>query len=94
MDQMTFDEVVALYRDRSGMSEAASRNEAIKNSMNPGAALMYLTGTDQIHQHRRKLVNEAGRMDVKTFHDRFLAYGSAPVSLIGEAMTENTGEKA
>ncbi|MDH3734173.1 MAG: DUF885 domain-containing protein, partial [Gemmatimonadota bacterium] len=45
----------ALYVREAGMSEAAARAEAVKNSMFPGAALMYQVGTDAIHRLRREL---------------------------------------
>ncbi len=45
--RMSLDDATAFYRDEAGMSEAASLSEAVKNSANPGAALMYLTG----HRH-------------------------------------------
>ncbi|MGH2346808.1 MAG: DUF885 family protein, partial [Chloroflexota bacterium] len=36
------------YRDQAGMSQGAAMAEAVKNSMFPGTALMYLMGTEQI----------------------------------------------
>jgi len=89
-----FDEAVAVYRDRAGMSPEAAHAEVVKNSMFPGAAVMYLLGTDGIHELRRDLAARAGRrgeeFDLQGFHDRFLSYGSVPVSLIGAAMREET----
>jgi uncharacterized protein (DUF885 family) len=67
------------------MPPAAARAEATKNSMFPGAALMYLTGTDAIHALRRELAARPG-FSLRTFHDRFLAHGSLPVALIAKAM--------
>src|SRR5260221_7971393 len=37
---LTFEEAVAVYRERVGMSHEAARSEACKNSMFPGTALM------------------------------------------------------
>ena len=55
--------------------------------MFPGAALMYLTGTDAIHELRREMSTLQGDTFVlRDFHDRFLSYGSIPVSLIAEEM--------
>ncbi len=87
----TLEEAAACYRDRVGMSPDAALGEAVKNSLFPATALMYLMGTEQIHRLRRDL---AGRPDfnLRAFHDRFLSYGSVPVALIGAAMRgERTG---
>ncbi len=92
--RMSLDEVIAMYRDEAGMSQQAARNEALKNSMNPGAALMYLIGTDQIHSLRRQLVEQDAVMDLGSFHNRFLTHGSAPVSLISEMMIAESSTTA
>jgi len=76
----------AFYRERVGMAPAAARAEAVKNSMFPGTALMYLFGTDAIHRLRRELSRRPG-FELRSFHDRFLSYGSVPVNLIAESMT-------
>jgi len=90
----SFDEAVAVYRDRAHMSPDAAHAEVVKNSMFPGAAVMYLMGTDGIHELRRDLTaraaNRSEPFDLQRFHDRFLSYGSVPVSLIGAAMREET----
>ena len=43
------------------MPAAAARNEAIKNSMFPGAAMMYLVGTEAIHDLRRQIAEREGQ---------------------------------
>jgi len=84
------DEAAAIYRDRVGMWPEASHAEVVKNSLFPGAAVIYLMGADAIHELRRDLAARAARrgdlFDLCGFHDRFLSYGSVPVSLIGAAM--------
>lgn len=82
----TLEEATACYRDSVAMSPEAARAEAVKNSMFPGTALMYLTGTDRIHQLRRLAAREKG-FELRSFHDRFLSYGSVPVALVAAAMT-------
>ena len=47
---LSFDDAVALYRDRVGMSPDAARGEACKNSMFPGTALMYWLGTEGLQR--------------------------------------------
>ena len=90
------DEAAAIYRDRVGMSPEASYAEVVKNSMFPGAAVIYLMGADAIHELRRDLAARAARrgdlFDLCGFHDRFLSYGSVPVSLIGAAMRKENDD--
>lgn len=83
---LTLEQAAACYRDRVGMSADAAHSEAVKNSLFPATALMYLTGTEQIHRLRRDLEATTPDFDLQAFHDRFLSYGSVPVSLIAAAM--------
>jgi uncharacterized protein (DUF885 family) len=65
------------------MAPEAAHNEAVKNSLFPGAAMMYLIGTDQIHDLRRAVAaREGAGFNLARFHNDFLSYGSIPVSLI------------
>jgi uncharacterized protein (DUF885 family) len=85
---MTLDEAAAFYADRTAMSAGAARQEAIKNSIFPAAALMYLNGTDQIWRLRRERERADGSgFNLQRFHDAFLSHGSIPVSLIAEHMS-------
>ncbi len=84
--EWTLEQAAACYRDRVGMSGDAAHAEAVKNSLFPGTALMYLMGTEQIHRLRRDLASRTPGFDLRRFHDRFLSYGSIPVSLISAAM--------
>lgn len=71
------------------MPAAAAMAEAVKNSMFPGAAVMYLMGRDAIKRLREDMVAMEGRQfSLKRFHDTFLSYGSIPVSLIATAMKQ------
>ncbi len=89
--RMTLAEAASLYANEVGMAPEAARAEAVKNSMFPGAALMYLMGTDQIHRLRGELAaREGAGFSLRAFHDRFLSYGSVPVSLIARAMLTGT----
>lgn len=83
----TLEEATAFYRDQVGMTPQAAHSEAVKNSMFPGTAMMYLIGTDLVHNLRRDLAAQRGSdFNLRDFHDQFLSYGSVPVSLIGAAM--------
>jgi hypothetical protein len=93
--RLSLDGAARFYHEQTAMPTAAARQEAIKNSMFPGAALMYLTGTDQIwHLRRDREHMEGDRFNLRRFHDRFLSYGSVPVALIAKAMGEEQGEEA
>jgi uncharacterized protein (DUF885 family) len=85
--EYNLDQAATFYRERVGMSDIAAHGEAVKNSMFPGTATMYLVGTDLIHQLRRELAAQQGdSFNLRQFHDRLLSFGSVPVTLIGELM--------
>ena len=84
---VALEDAAAFYRAKVGLSPEAAHAEAVKNSMFPGTAMMYLMGTDLIHQLRRDVAaREGAAFDLCRFHDRFLSYGSVPVALICRAM--------
>lgn len=68
------------------MSVEAARSEVTKNSMFPATAAMYLLGTDSIHKLRDESAKKDSSFSMSKFHDRFLKYGSVPVSLIASGM--------
>lgn len=77
------------YRERVGMAEAAARADAVKTSMFPGTALMYLTGTEQIHRLRQAVARREGPgFTLRRFHDRLLGCGSIPVALAAQMLLE------
>lgn len=85
--RMSQDEAVTFYQEQAGMSPAAARGEVTKNGMFPGGAVMYLHGTDAIHDLRRRMSEVQGNgFHLGRFHDAFLAHGSVPVTLVAEAM--------
>jgi hypothetical protein len=84
---LSLDETAAFYEREAGMPASAARNEAIKNSMFPGAAMMYLVGTEAIHDLRREIAEREGNaFSLRAFHDRVLHYGAIPVALIARDM--------
>ncbi len=75
------------YEDQAFMSQAAARGEAVRNSMYPGAAVMYWLGTRGIHRLRAEVQRREGAaFSLRRFHDRFLSYGAIPVALISRLM--------
>ncbi len=88
--KLTLDQAQAFYADRVAMSESASRAEAVKNTMFPGAAMMYLIGSDAIVNLREQMKSKHGdAFNLKNFHDALLSYGSIPVPLIAQGMQTN-----
>jgi uncharacterized protein (DUF885 family) len=82
---LTFEQAIAVYRDRIGMSHDAATAEACKNSMFPGTALMYWLGTDTLHRLRStRARREGAAFSLKQFHDRVLSFGSIPLPLVSE----------
>ena len=69
------------------MPAGAAFGEAVRNSMNPCTALMYLPGCDRIHALRAEMAALQGaRFNLRNFHDQFLSYGSIPVALAAREM--------
>lgn len=86
---LSLDDAAAFYHERTGMAVPAARAEAIKNSMFPGAAAMYLLGIEGIRDLRAAVVaREGAAFQLRDFHDRFLAHGSLPVALIARSMLD------
>jgi hypothetical protein len=82
--RMSLEDAARFYRREAGMPESASWSEAVKNSMFPGGALMYLMGTDGIRALRKDMEATRGdAFDLPAFHDGLLANGSIPVTLAG-----------
>ena len=85
--RMSQEEAEAFYREVAGMSVAAAQGEVTKNGMFPAGAVMYLAGTDGIHDLRRRLSELQGpAFDLRDFHNTFLSHGSVPVALVAESM--------
>jgi uncharacterized protein (DUF885 family) len=87
--QFGLDEAAAFYEQQAGMGHEAAHGEAVKNSMFPGAAVMYLLGTDRIQELRQEMAKRWGSaFTLRRFHDEFLSYGSIPVALIAQEMVK------
>ena len=49
--------------------------------------MMYLVGTEAIHDLRRQLAEREGStFSLRAFHDRVLQYGAIPMALIAQDM--------
>ena len=84
---MSLAETAAFYAREAGMPTAAAHGEAVKNSMFPGAAMMYLIGLETMFDLRRRYAATRGSaFSLREFHDRLLDYGAIPVTLIARDM--------
>jgi hypothetical protein len=85
--RMSLEQTAQFYATQGMMPDVAARAEAVKNSMFPGAAVMYWLGTQGIHDLRKqRQAREGAAFSPKKFHDRFLSYGAIPVALISRLM--------
>jgi hypothetical protein len=88
----TFEQTMAMYRERAFMPAEAAEKEAARTSMFPGTAVMYWLGTRGLHDLRRDVAAREGAAFVlRQFHDRVLSCGSIPVALVARLMLEETG---
>jgi uncharacterized protein (DUF885 family) len=88
--EFTLEQAAAYYQSNGGMNADFAMREAVKNSMFPGAAMMYLYGSDRIKNFREETSSLMGSSFVlQQFHDKFLSYGSIPVELVCNEMKRN-----
>ncbi len=85
--EFTLEQAAAYYQTHGGMNADFALREAVKNSMFPGTAMMYLFGSDRIKNFREKMASWMGAsFNLRAFHDKFLSYGSVPVELVCQDM--------
>lgn len=83
----SLEEAAAYYQDHAMMPAGSARDEAVKNSLFPGGAIMYLYGVEKIEQLRTNIEAEKkSDFSLKDFHDTFLSYGTIPVARIAKEM--------
>ena len=81
--EFSLEQAAAYYQSHGGMNADFAMREATKNSMFPGAAMMYLYGSDRIKNFRKEISTRMGAaFNLQQFHDKFLSYGSVPVELV------------
>lgn len=85
--EFTLEQAAAYYQSHGGMNADSAFNEAVKNTMFPGAAMIYLFGSDRIKNFREEMASLMGvSFNLREFHDKFLSYGSVPVELVCKEM--------
>jgi len=87
--EMSFDEAVATFVERTGMAPNAATAEVVKCSMFPGTPVMYWLGTRGIIELRDKMrARASASFSLQRFHDDLLGFGSIPVPLIARILSE------
>jgi hypothetical protein len=83
----TLEDAARYYRENAKMPEDFAMSEAVKNSLFPGCAIIYLYGVESITNLREELKKKKGAdFSLKAFHDEFLSYGGIPVDRTAEEM--------
>jgi len=87
--EMSFDEAVATFVERTGMAPSAAHAEVVKCSVFPGTPVMYWLGTRGITELRETMRARAGSsFSIERFHDDLLGFGSVPVPLVARILAE------
>ncbi len=87
--RFSLDDAIEYYVREVDMSPGAAKAEAVKNSMFPTMAMMYLIGTDIIHELRSDMQRIWGsEFSLRRFHDEFLHWGAIPAAMIGRLMRD------
>ena len=90
---MTEKEAMDLLRREAFQEEAEAANKWRRVKLSQVQLASYFTGYAEIYDLREQRKAElGGAFDLKTFHNRFLSYGNAPVSAIGELLGEEFPE--
>jgi uncharacterized protein (DUF885 family) len=81
--QMTYDQAWSYFDSLFGPDTAWAKGEVRRYCLEPGQPMSYLVGKTQILALREEYQRKMGRhFAIQDFHDRLLAEGSIPLSLI------------
>jgi uncharacterized protein (DUF885 family) len=82
------DDVVALLRHEAFQEEAQIEEKYHRATISQVQLCSYFTGATEIRALRESMMaKQGGQFDLKSFHEKFLSYGSAPVKYIATLMT-------
>lgn len=85
--QFNYDQAVNWMAEVMGMDTTRFTSEVLRYSSDPGQPMSYLMGKRQVLELRDGVkAREGEAFNLKSFHDRLLAEGSIPVSLIEAKM--------
>lgn len=84
---MSEDEAMQLLMHDAFQSETEAKSKWRRVQLSSVQLTFYFAGFSAIYDYRERLKAELGpRFDLKKFHEQFLSYGSAPVSVIESLM--------
>lgn len=84
---MSEDEAMDLLRREAFQTETEAKGKWKRATLTSVQLCSYFTGFDAIYKLREEMKAKQGAaFNLKAFHERFLSYGSAPVSLIAKDM--------
>jgi len=87
--QFDYNQAVAWMSETLNIDTTYIKKEVLRYTADPGQPMSYLMGKRAIMSLRDIIKNREGdNFSLKLFHDRLLAEGSIPVSLIREKMTK------
>ncbi|OGX87001.1 hypothetical protein BEN48_00190 [Hymenobacter glacialis] len=87
VDNAKENDIVTLLRRDGFQEEAEARGKWLRATLSQVQLSSYFTGYTEIYALREELKKNQGKdFDLKTFHEKFLSYGSAPVKYIRELM--------
>ena len=94
VDNMRENDAVAMLRHDGFQEEAEARGKWLRATLSQVQLSSYFTGYSEIYALRKELNQQQGqKFDLKTFHEQFLSYGSAPVKYIRELMLRPAEKK-
>jgi hypothetical protein len=88
-DGWTTEQASRFWQQALGASAESAAGEVTRASMFPATAIMYWLGTTSIHDLRAAMVaREGAGFSLRRFHDRVLAHGSLPVTVVTALMLD------
>ena len=89
---MEKEEALALMLDEAFQEQTEAEGKWRRATLSQVQLTSYFNGYTEIYAFREELKQKMGdAFDLKTFHNKFLSYGSAPVSVIRTLMLEELG---
>ena len=86
---MSKEEGLNLLTNEAFQQQAEAEGKWRRASLTQVQLCCYFTGFTEIYDFREELKKEMGdKFQLKTFHEQFLSYGSAPVKYIKELMLQ------
>lgn len=86
-ENMSETNVIAMLRREGFQEEAEARGKWLRATLSQVQLSSYFTGYTEIYALRQELKQREGTaFDLKTFNEKFLSYGSAPVKYIRKLM--------